>query len=250
MSNAISRASSPAILVALATYNERQNLPTLVAAVHEVLPHAHILIVDDNSPDGTGLWCEAFAANHDWLACIHREGKLGLGSAAWAAMQRAVDDSYDFLITLDADWSHPPENLPAMVDAAEKHGADVVIGSRYCPGGDVEGWPHSRRLISRAVNSVAARLARLPARDCSTAYRLYRVDCLSRLDFTKLRASGYAYLEEVLWRLAQNGAKVIEIPITFSQRRAGESKVNVREAWGKIRVLSRLAVAAALGRTK
>ena len=165
-------------------------------------------------------------------------------------MQRAVDDSYDFLITLDADWSHPPEILPALAAAAEKEGADVVIGSRYCAGGDVEGWPKSRRLMSRVVNSIATRLARLPARDCSTACRLYRVECLSRLDFKKLRATGYAYLEEVLWHLARNGAKVVEIPITFSQRRAGQSKINVGEAWGKLQVLSRLALAAALGRTK
>ncbi|MDC0936693.1 polyprenol monophosphomannose synthase [Pirellulales bacterium] len=249
-SSSIPDDSSPAILVALATYNERQNLPSLVAAVHELLPQARILVVDDNSPDGTGGWCDEFAAENDWFTCIHRPGKLGLGSASWAAMESAVSQQFDFLITLDADWSHPPDALPRLLAAAEEEGADVVIGSRYCPGGGVDGWPRSRRMVSRVVNAVATRLARLPARDCSTAYRLYRVNCLSRLDFTKLRASGYAYLEEVLWALARDGAKVVEVPIIFTERRAGKSKANLREAWGKFQVLSRLALAAALRRTK
>ena len=225
-------------------------MPTLVTAIHDALPQAQILVIDDNSPDGTGLWCDAFAADHPWFACIHREAKLGLGSAAWAAMKKAVDEAYDYLITLDADWSHQPDVLTELVAAAENERADVVIGSRYCPGGGVEGWPRSRRLVSRVVNSAAIRLARLPARDCSTSYRLYRVSCLAQLDFAKLRAGGYAYLEEVLWHLARSGANVVEVPITFAQRRAGQSKVNFREAWGKLQVLSRLALASALGRTK
>src|SRR5690242_15185721 len=117
------------ILVALATYNEIDNLPSLVAAIQVQLPEAHVLVVDDNSPDGTGRWCDEEAARSPWFSVFHRAGKLGLGSASWAAMQAAIDRQYDLLITLDADWSHPPDALPRLVAAGQK--ADVVIGSRY-----------------------------------------------------------------------------------------------------------------------
>lgn len=226
-------------LVAVATYNELENLPSLVHAIRQQLPDADVYVVDDNSPDGTGQWCDQAADEHAWFSCLHRPGKLGLGSATWAAMQHAIDCNYEWLITLDADWSHPPEALPRLVAAAEQ--ADLAIGSRYCPGGAVEGWPRRRQWISRIVNTAASRVARLPARDCSTAYRMYRVSLLKQVDFSKLQATGYAYLEEILWRLAQLGARVVEVPITFHERRAGASKVTAAEAWGKIKILGRLA---------
>jgi dolichol-phosphate mannosyltransferase len=227
------------ILVALATYNEIDNLPSLVAAIQVQLPEAHVLVVDDNSPDGTGRWCDEEAARSPWFSVFHRAGKLGLGSASWAAMQAAIDRQYDLLITLDADWSHPPEALPRLVAAAQK--ADVVIGSRYCEGGRIEGWPASRRIVS-AVMNVATRLALgLPLRDASTACRLYRVEILKQLDFTQLTATGYAYLEEILWQLHRRGARFAEVPITFTDRRAGASKVNFGEAFGKAATLLRLA---------
>ena len=225
-------------LVAICTYNEIETLPSLVSAVHDMAPAAHVLIVDDNSPDGTGKWCEQFAVENAWFTCLHRPGKLGLGSAAWAAMGRAIDGKYELLATLDADWSHPPDALPDLLAAADR--ADVVIGSRYCDGGKVAGWPRRRYVVSRLVNTAAGWFAGLPARDCSTAHRVYRVELLTRVDFDKLHASGYAYLEEILWRLVRAGARIVEVPITFSDRRAGESKVNLGEAWGKLRTLARL----------
>lgn len=228
------------VLVALATYNEIENLPSLVAEIHRQLPQADVFVVDDNSPDGTGQWCDEFAPQNPWLQCRRRAGKLGLGSATWVAMQHAIAARYDWLITLDADWSHPPEALPRLLRAA--HDADLVIGSRYCEGGSIEGWPRRRYYVSRIVNRASSLLARLPARDSSTAYRLYRVRLLAELDFTNLRAAGYAYLEESLWHLARLGARVKEIPITFHERRAGASKVNLAEAWGKLRTLASLAV--------
>jgi len=227
------------LLVALATYNELQNLPSLVAAIRRELPAADILVVDDNSPDGTGRWCDEHAAANPWFSVIHRAGKLGLGSATWAAMQEAIRRGEDMLITLDADWSHPPEALPSLVAAAAD--ADVVIGSRYCAGGAVEGWPASRRFVSAVMNLATRAALGLPLRDASTAYRLYRVDALSRLDFTQLTATGYAYLEEILWQLHRRGARFAEVPITFANRRAGASKVHLGEAWGKATVLARLA---------
>jgi dolichol-phosphate mannosyltransferase len=198
-----------------------------------------VLVVDDDSPDGTGRWCDEEAARSPWFSVIHRAGKLGLGSASWAAMQYAIDRGYDQLITLDADWSHPPEALPRLLAAASN--ADVVIGSRYVAGGIIEGWPLARRAVS-AVMNLATRIALgLPLRDASTACRLYQVDKLRQLDFSQLTATGYAYLEEILWQLHRRGARFVEVPIAFTDRRAGESKVHLGEAWGKAAVLARLA---------
>ncbi len=226
------------MLVALATYNEVENLPTLVPAIREQLPHADVLVVDDNSPDGTGQWCDAFAAGHPWFSVMHRAGKLGLGSATWAAMQRAIARGDEIVVTLDADWSHPPEVLPALVAATEH--ADVAIGSRYCPGGRIEGWTWTRRRVSAAMN-LATRLAlKLPVRDASGAFRAYRVDLLRKVDFSRLSATGYSYLEEILWELGQLGARFAEVPIAFADRRAGASKVHAGEAFGKAHVLARL----------
>jgi dolichol-phosphate mannosyltransferase len=157
------------LLVALATYNEIENLPTLVEAIRSRLSEANVLVVDDSSPDGTGLWCDEFAKTHHWLSVIHREGKLGLGSATWAAMQYAIARKYDIIVTLDADWSHPPEALPDLVAATEN--VDVVIGSRYCPGGRIKGWPLRRRVISRVMNRVTRLALHLPVRDASGVSR-------------------------------------------------------------------------------
>lgn len=226
------------VLVALATYNEIENLPTLVEAIHRALPEASVVVVDDNSPDGTGGWCDKFAGDAPWFSVIHRTGKLGLGSATWTAMHAAIERGVDVLVTLDADWSHPPDRLPALVAALAD--ADVAIGSRYCPGGSIAGWPLSRRVVSRVMN-LATRLAlRVPVRDASGACRAYRVETLRKLDFTQLVENGYAYLEEIVWHLAQLGARFAELPIDFTDRRAGASKIHVGEAIGKARVLGRL----------
>ena len=225
-------------LVALATYNEIENLPTLVAAVRAQLPDADVLVVDDNSPDGTGRWCDEEARRSPWFSVIHRAGKLGLGSASHVAMQAAIERGYDLLITLDADWSHPPEALPTLVAAAAD--ADVVIGSRYCPGGSIEGWPLSRRVVSAVMNRATRLALGAPVRDASGACRLYRVEMLKQLDFSQLTATGYAYLEEILWHLHRRGARFAEVPIAFTDRRAGASKVSVGEAAGKLSVLARL----------
>jgi dolichol-phosphate mannosyltransferase len=234
------------LLVALATYNEVENLPTLVAAIRALLPDADVLVVDDSSPDGTGRWCDEEAARSPWFSVLHRAGKLGLGSASWAAMQYAIARSYDQLITLDADWSHPPEALPRLVAAVKD--ADVVVGSRYVPGGTIEGWPVSRRIVS-AVMNLATRVALgSPVRDASTACRLYRVAVLKQLDFNELTATGYAYLEEIAWQLHRRGARFAEVPIAFTDRRAGASKVSLAEARGKAAVLARLAKQRLLGK--
>jgi dolichol-phosphate mannosyltransferase len=225
-------------LVALATYNEIENLPRLVDEILQALPDANVLVVDDNSPDGTGRWCDERAKLDPRLRCLHRLSKMGLGSATLAAAQRAIDEDYAVLITLDADGSHDPRHLSELVRATEQ--VDVAIGSRYCEGGEIEGWPLGRRLISRAVNSISRRLLRLPARDTSGAFRVYRVAALRKIELSSVEARGFAYLEELMWHLARAGATFAEVPITFHQRRAGHSKISLAEAAGKVITIGRL----------
>lgn len=230
----------PNILVAIATFNERDNLPSLIDAIEAALPTADVLVIDDNSPDGTGDWAKERAASDPRVRIIHRSGKLGLGTATFAAMRVAIDEGYDIVCTLDADWSHPPETLPELVALLKEKGPTVAIGSRYVRGGRIEGWPLKRHLASKLVNSAARVLLRLPTRDCSGAFRAYRVDALHGIEFDSMRGTGYAYLEEILWRLKRRGATFVELPITFTERRAGASKINGREVRKAIALLFRL----------
>jgi dolichol-phosphate mannosyltransferase len=222
-------------LVALATYNEVENLPRLVDEIERVLSEADVLVVDDNSPDGTGKWCDERARVDARLTVLHRAAKLGLGSATIAAMQFALDHTYDVLVTMDADWSHDPEYLPALVRTIDS--ADVAIGSRYCEGGVIEGWPLGRRVLSRGVNWLSGILLRLPVHDKSGAFRAYRTEVLRTVGLTNIRSAGYSYLEEILWHLNRIGATFAEVPITFRERRAGKSKISLKEAAAKARVL-------------
>ena len=226
------------ILIALATYNELDNLPSLVVAIREQLPSADVLVVDDNSPDGTGVWCDRFSIEHPWFSCIHRESKQGLGTAARLIMQTAIDRGHLWLSTMDADWSHAPRHLPSLFNAAEQ--VDVAVGSRYIAGGKIEGWPWHRRMVSRVLNTVSCRLLRLPISDASGSFRIYRVSKLKEILLADLQATGYSYLEELAWVLNRAGATFKEVPITFRDRQAGQSKANFREARGKLATLLRL----------
>jgi dolichol-phosphate mannosyltransferase len=225
-------------LVALATYNEIENLPGLTDAILHALPNADLLVVDDNSPDGTGRWCDERAASEPRFKCLHRAGKMGLGSATLEAIRHAIAHDYDVIVTMDADWSHDPAHLPELLSATE--GADVAVGSRYVIGGAIDGWPWHRRLLSRALNLFSHAMLRLPIHDTSGAFRTYRVAKLREIDLDSIRATGYAYLEEILWHLAEADATFAEVPITFRQRRAGRSKISWREAFGKVGTLARL----------
>jgi dolichol-phosphate mannosyltransferase len=232
--------SEPRVLVALATYNEIENLPSLLDEILRALPTADVLVVDDNSPDGTGRWCDRQAAIEPRLHCLHRSGKQGLGSATLAAIKFAIDRGYQVFATLDADWSHDPQYLPRLVRAVDR--ADVAAGSRYCAGGAIEGWPIHRRVMSRSLNLLSRMLLRVPVRDSSGSFRAYRVAKLKEVELSRIQASGYSYLEEILWQLNQAGATFAEVPITFHQRRGGESKISLREAAGKLATLLRLAM--------
>jgi len=229
-----SRHRGAGLLVVVATYNERDNLPRLVAAILDVAPESRVLVIDDASPDGTGEWARRRAVDEPRLRVIERPGKMGLGSAIVRAMRIAVDEGYESLINLDGDSSHDPAVIPELL--GRLHGgtgggeADLVIGSRYVAGGGTQGWPARRKWMSFAVNTLARNALRLPVRDCSSGYRCFRVAFLKRIDLSTLRATGYAFHEESLWRLKRAGARIAECPITFVERRRGQSKINAREA--------------------
>ena len=237
-------------VITVATYNEIDNLPRLVDAIFSHVPEADILVIDDNSPDGTGRWCDEQSATQPRLHCLHRPGKLGLGTATIAAMQWAIERDYTYLLNMDADFSHPPERIPALLAAMQPGDGppvDVAIGSRYVPGGGSEGWPLSRRLMSRAVNTYARCLLGLRPRDCSGAFRCYRVALLGRLDFSAVRSRGYAFQEEVLWHLKRLGARMTEVPFVFAERRQGQSKIDTREAIAALAIIARLGAKNYLG---
>ena len=226
------------ILVGLATYNEHGNLASLVGEIRATLPDADVLVMDDHSPDGTGALADSLAAADPKVHVVHRPGKLGLGTAIRALMQYAMDHSYDYLITMDADFSHPPRYLPDLVRGMEQ--ADVMIGSRYVPGGGTENWPWSRRMTSQAANGLVRVLLRMPVRDASGNYRCYRVALLRRANLENLISRGYSFQQEVLHRCYLAGARLGETPIIFCERRAGRSKVGpgeiARSLWSLLRL--------------
>lgn len=229
-------------LVVVATYNEIENLPRLVDEIFQLAADVHLLVIDDNSPDGTGNWCDEHMQQEPRLACLHRTGKLGLGSATIAGFQYAIERQYEFVVTMDADFSHHPKHLPALRAGVEPEEAefDVMIGSRYVAGGGVAGWPLHRRIMSRAINTYARWLLRLRVNDCSGAFRCYRVSKLRELDFGKIRSTGYSYLEEILWLLNRQRARFGETPITFIDRELGQTKINMREALLAVLLILRL----------
>ena len=213
----------------MATYNELDNLPRLVHQLDGLLPHAEILVIDDASPDGTGNWCEQAVSKYPQLSTVHREGKLGLGSAAKVGFEFANARAYDLVATLDADLSHEPKSLKEMVEkmnSSQFSQFGVMLGSRYVPGGGTEGWPWFRRLASKSVNAYARLLLRLPSKDNSGAFRVYRGQVLEQLDLSRIKSNDFAYLEEILWRLKNVGVKFAEHPIVFKNRELGRSKTN------------------------
>lgn len=230
-------------LIVVATYNEIETLPPLVDEIFRYAPDADLLVIDDNSPDGTGDWCDRRATTEPRLRCMHRPEKLGLGTATVAGMQFAIEQGYGFLVNLDAHFSHHPRHLvelrAGVAEGAEPP-ADVMVASRYMPGGGIQGWPWYRRWMSRAVNCYAQRLLGLPVRDCSGSYRCYRIDLLRRVEWQKVRSRGYSIYEEILWHLKRAGARFGEIPIVFVDRQKGRSKINWREALAALWVILRI----------
>jgi dolichol-phosphate mannosyltransferase len=222
------------ILVATATYNEIENLPRLVDAIREHAGDVDILVIDDNSPDGTGGWCVQRSAADERFHVLQRPSKLGLGTATLDGMRFAIDRDFDQVLFMDADFSHHPRYIPdllaGMAASDQGPGVDVMIGSRYVSGGGVEGWPWRRRMMSRGVNGFARWWVGLRVHDCSGAFRCFRTAALQRAPLDSVRARGYAFLEEVLWLLQREGARFGETPIVFVDRQYGHSKINLAEA--------------------
>jgi len=239
----------PRLLVSLATYNEAENIGQLIDEIREFAPHSWILVIDDNSPDGTGRVADELKARLPRIEVIHRSGKLGLGTAMIAAMDFAVSNRYDYLLNLDADGSHPPRFIPALLAGMQEN--DVMIGSRYVPGGGVEGeFNLKRRFMSTGINMYARMLLGLKSRDNSGSFRCYRVSKLALIDPARIRSRGYSFQEEVLFWCRMAGCRMAETPILFENRRAGYSKITRREAVDALRIILELGIARVLGRTR
>jgi dolichol-phosphate mannosyltransferase len=226
----------------LCTYNELGNLPSLITAIHDRLPDAHVLVVDDRSPDGTGDWVRKQSISDSRLFLVDRSAKLGLGSATREGMRWCMERSYKYLIQMDADWSHRPQDAPKLLETCQASGCEVAVGSRYLKNGGFHNIPLHRRIISWCLNRYSTRILRLPVTDCSGSFRCYRTDALRLLDWDSLRCQGYGFLEEILVHLHRSGARFAEVPIRFEPRVEGTSKLTVRDAWGAIRVVHRLAL--------
>jgi dolichol-phosphate mannosyltransferase len=232
--------SEPRILVTLCTYNERENIRQLAPEIRRILPQADVLVIDDNSPDGTGQVADELAAADPHVRAIHRAGKEGLGSATLAGFRDAIANGYDFVLNMDADFSHDPQYLPVIVERMQQ--ADVAIGSRYVPGGGIEGWGPLRHFMSRGINWYARLLLGLSTRDNSGAYRCYRISKLAQVDLNCVRAQGYAFQEEILYRCRLVGCRFAEAPIVFRARRYGSSKINWRESAVALWIIFRLSL--------
>jgi dolichol-phosphate mannosyltransferase len=215
------------VLVVVPTYNERENVKILLPVIRDAVPDAHILVVDDDSPDGTGGVVEDVAAEHGQITLLHRPGKQGLGSAYRDGFDYGLHHGYDVVVSMDVDLSHDPEVLPELLSMIEA-GADAVIGSRYVPGGATVDWPLHRRVLSRWGNRYASFVLRLQVRDCTSGYRAYRASALKEIDPGSTTAEGYAFLTELVGRLVRANLRVVETPIVFRDRRYGMSKMSAR----------------------
>ena len=225
------------ILVILPTYNEAENVLSLVEQILAHGENIEVLVVDDNSPDGTGEIVARAGEGNPHLHLLRRPGKLGLGGAYLTGFQFAIDYGYDLIFTMDCDHSHNPQYLPDFIRAMQDN--DMVIGSRYIPGGGIENWPRHRQILSSFANFYARTLLRLHVRDCTSGYRCYRRVVLESVDLFSIRSSGYSFLEEFVWRVQRAGFSIGEVPILFVQRTAGVSKIDsseiYRAAWHVLR---------------
>lgn len=219
------------VVVLLPTYNERENLPGIVARLRAAVPVADVLVLDDCSPDGTGAVADGLAAADPQVMVLHRTGKHGLGAAYLAGFAWALERGYDAAVEIDADGSHQPEQLPSLLEAAQT--ADVVIGSRWVPGGSVVNWPMHRKALSLGGNGYVKVMLGMAVNDATGGYRVYRASALRVMDLHSVESQGYGFQVDMTWRAIRAGLKVVEVPIRFLEREVGESKMSgeiVREA--------------------
>jgi len=214
------------ILVIIPTYNEAENIDRIISRTRAAVPAAHILIADDNSPDGTGRRAEELAADDDHLQVMHRLGKEGLGAAYLAGFEWGLNAGYDILVEMDADGSHQPEQLPSLLDAVQD--ADLVLGSRWVKGGKVVNWPKSREILSRGGNLWTRMALGIAIRDATGGYRVFRRQTLLGLGLDNVASAGYCFQVDLAWRAVKAGYRVVEVPITFVEREYGDSKMSQR----------------------
>lgn len=233
------RAWSGSALMIVPTYNERENLPSLVHQLRSLPGDLHVLIVDDNSPDGTGALADALAAKDAGVAVLHRSGKLGLGTAYKAGFAYGLARDYAYICTMDADFSHNPADVPALIEKTQC-GYDMVVGSRYVPGGSVVGWPRLRKLISFVANRAAYLFLGIATRDCTAGFRCYRRTVLETIPLDTIFSGGYSFLIEMAFLCQEAGFRIGEVPITFVNRTQGSSKISKIEIYKAMYTLLRL----------
>lgn len=227
-----STAPAPATLVVIPTYDERDALPGTLARLRAAVPHAHVLVADDASPDGTGVWADERAAEDGHVHVLHRSGKQGLGPAYLAGFAWGLEHGYEVLVEMDADASHRPEQLPALLEAVRR-GADLAIGSRWIPGGRVHDWPLGRQVLSRGANLYVRGMLGLGVSDATAGFRAFRADLLRTLTAGAVASQGYCFQVDMTRRAREAGAVIAEVPIDFDERAEGVSKMSseiVREA--------------------
>ncbi|MFJ3966450.1 polyprenol monophosphomannose synthase [Streptomyces sp. NPDC090036] len=211
-------------LVIIPTYNEAENIGLIVGRVRAAVPEAHILVADDNSPDGTGKLADELAIGDDHVHVLHRKGKEGLGAAYLAGFLWALDAGYGVIVEMDADGSHQPEELPRLLTALA--GADLVLGSRWVPGGRVVNWPKSREFLSRGGSTYSRLMLNVPIRDVTGGYRAFRRETLEGLGLDEVASAGYCFQVDLARRAVKKGFRVVEVPITFVEREFGDSKMS------------------------
>jgi dolichol-phosphate mannosyltransferase len=229
------------VLVVVPTYYEIENIGEVLTRARRALPDATILVVDDDSPDGTADRVQMLSARLGDVGVLRRAGKQGLGSAYRAGFRHGLAEGYDVLVEMDADLSHDPGVLPELVAAVEA-GADLVIGSRYVPGGSVPGWPWVRRLISRAGGTYARAMLRVPVTDATSGFRAYRADAVEAIGLDRVRADGYGFQVEMAYRVHTIGGEIAEIPIVFRDRTLGRSKMSARVVFEALVLVTRWGV--------
>jgi dolichol-phosphate mannosyltransferase len=212
------------VVVVIPTYNEAATIESVVRRLLAAVPEAHALVVDDGSPDGTGELADRLAAADHRVQVLHRSVKAGLGAAYIAGFRQALADGFDAVVEMDADGSHAPEELPRLLAALRD--ADMVVGSRYVTGGEVRNWPRSRQFISRGGNLYARLLLRFPVRDATGGYRAYRRVVLETLKLDEVASQGYCFQIDLAWKTWREGFRVVEVPITFTERQHGQSKMS------------------------
>ncbi|GII51838.1 dolichol-phosphate mannosyltransferase [Planotetraspora thailandica] len=213
------------VLVIVPTYNERENLPLITRRLREALPDVHLLVADDNSPDGTGEIADKLAEQDDHVHVMHRPGKQGLGSAYLAGFRWGLAEGYDVLVEMDADGSHQPEELHKLLDRIAR-GADLAIGSRWVKGGKVVNWPASREILSRGANIYVRRVLGIPVRDATAGYRAYRAATLGKIGIDHVASQGYCFQVDLTLRTVREDLRIVEVPITFVERQIGASKMS------------------------